>query len=137
MLPAECYNSTTMCVYGYELNPSYLGTGNITWFSQGEPAWRLHEEAMGANATYDIGARPITGEPQSIVLNLGMSDSFTTISDTLEFPGIMRIDYVRVYQPTGGAMTTSCSPPLFPTEDYINDHMEAYTDGELPYEDRR
>lgn len=44
---------------------------------------------------------------------------------TLMFPAIMEIEYVRVYQ-REGQQNTNCSPKDFPTEDYINRHLEAY-----------
>ena len=37
----------------------------------------------------------------------------------LTFPAHMRIDYIRVYQPTN-AINIGCNPKDFPTEAYIN-----------------
>jgi hypothetical protein len=37
----------------------------------------------------------------------------------LTFPAHMRIDYIRVYQPTN-AINIGCDPKDFPTEAYIN-----------------
>ena len=54
-------------------------------------------------------------------------DNWQTIDlSTLIFPAEYKIDYVRVYQRTG-QLNTGCSPRDYPTEDYINNHMEAYT----------
>lgn len=125
-----CFNSpTTFCTFGFEYTPSYLdpGNGKITWINQGEQAWRIEEQAMGADPVTLTGAQAIANEPMSIVMNLGISDSFTDLSPLMTYPDFMRVDYIRVYQPVGSKMTTSCSPPLYPTEDYINKHMEAYT----------
>ena len=58
--------------------------------------WKLSDSAMAANAAAQISARPVTNEPMSIIMNLGLSESFTTISKDLVFPAILRIDYVRV-----------------------------------------
>lgn len=44
----------------------------------------------------------------------------------MEFPALMQIDYVRVYQ-RSGQTNLGCNPPNYPTADYINAHMEAYT----------
>lgn len=44
----------------------------------------------------------------------------------MEFPGIMLVDYVRVYQRTD-ATNIGCDPPDYPTSQYIKDHMVAYT----------
>lgn len=74
--------------------------------------WKLGDAALGANAEAEIGPRPVTNEPMSIIANLGLSTSFTTISKDLVYPATMRIDYVRVYQPKGET-NIGCSPPLF------------------------
>ena len=42
----------------------------------------------------------------------------------------MRFDYVRVYQQTGQT-NIGCDPPDFPTEDYIQRHINAYTNYNL------
>lgn len=41
----------------------------------------------------------------------------------------MDIDWVRVYQ--HGEPRIGCDPPNFPTKDYINRHIEAYTNSNL------
>lgn len=43
-----------------------------------------------------------------------------------EFPGHLRIDYVRVYQKKGQKSIT-CDPKDYPTSEYINNHMDLYT----------
>jgi len=64
---------------------------------------------------------------QALVLNLGMSPGWQTIDlTTMTFPTEMLIDYVRVYQ-RSGSENVGCSPDDYPTEEYINNHMEAYT----------
>lgn len=42
------------------------------------------------------------------------------------FPAIMQIDYVRVYQ-RSDAINIGCDPKDYPTADYINSHLEAYS----------
>jgi hypothetical protein len=49
----------------------------------------------------------------------------------MEFPAIMQIDYVRVYQ-REGHNNFGCNPPGYPTADYINSHMDAYTSSFMP-----
>ena len=44
----------------------------------------------------------------------------------MEFPAIMQIDYVRVYQRTGST-NVGCDPADYPTKTYIDNHMDAYT----------
>lgn len=43
----------------------------------------------------------------------------------MKFPTVMRVDYVRIYQPEGETMIT-CDPPGYETTQYIADHPEAY-----------
>ena len=44
----------------------------------------------------------------------------------MTFPAEMRVDYVRVYQ-RKGQTNIGCNPARFPTSDYIDRHMDAYT----------
>lgn len=44
----------------------------------------------------------------------------------MEFPAEMLVDYVRVYQ-RKGETNIGCSPPGYPTADYINNHSDAYS----------
>lgn len=65
--------------------------------------------------------------PQSLVLNLGMSPGWQNIDlSTMSFPTEMLIDYVRIYQRKGHE-NIGCSPDDYPTEEYINNHLPAYT----------
>ena len=53
-------------------------------------------------------------------MNLGMSTNFGPVDlEHLTFPAHMRVDYIRVYQPTN-AINIGCDPKDFPTEAYIN-----------------
>lgn len=54
-------------------------------------------------------------------MNLGMSENFGGNVDLehLKFPTTMRVDYVRVYQPSN-AINVGCDPKDFPTASYIN-----------------
>lgn len=45
---------------------------------------------------------------------------------TMQFPAVMLIDYVRVYQRKGHT-NVGCNPKDYPTTDYINKHLDAYT----------
>lgn len=46
----------------------------------------------------------------------------------LEFPNYLRIDYVRVYQRNDGSGTLGCDPEDYPTKDYIERHIDVYSD---------
>ena len=49
-----------------------------------------------------------------------MSTNFGPVDlDHLTFPAHMRVDYIRVYQPTN-AINIGCDPKDYPTEAYIN-----------------
>ncbi len=58
---------------------------------------------------------------QYIIMNLGLSTSFTTVDlEHLVFPASMFIDYVRVYQRSDVKDGVTCDPPSHPTADYID-----------------
>jgi len=64
-------------------------------------------------------------------VNLGMSPGFGKIEfDKLLFPTTMKIDYIRVYQDPN-KVNVGCNPPGFPTEQYIQKYLEAYTNPNL------
>jgi hypothetical protein len=44
----------------------------------------------------------------------------------MEFPAVMLIDYVRVYQRSGN-INVGCDPADYPTAAYINAHISDYT----------
>lgn len=84
--------------------------------------------AMAADPTGSgVSDRLVPEEPMSIILNLGISSNWQDIdTSTMIFPAEMLVDYVRVYQRSQG-MNVGCNPPGYPTNDYINNHIEAYT----------
>ncbi|THH28900.1 hypothetical protein EUX98_g5283 [Antrodiella citrinella] len=122
--------------FEYWANPSSPEDGFITWYSDGVPTVRMGAAAVGpdqGDGSAEISKRLIPEEPMAIILNLGISDSWQTIdTTTMEFPGIMLIDYVRVYQ-RADSLNIGCSPPDYPTADYINNHNEAYTNPNLTF----
>lgn len=114
--------------YGFEyLNDD--STGYITWYVGEDPTITLAANSLQPNG--NIGWRRIPKEPLSIVMNLGISNSWSYINwNALIFPLIMRIDYVRVYQPED-AINLTCDPPAFPTYQYIQSHLNAYSNVNL------
>ena len=42
----------------------------------------------------------------------------------------MHVDYIRVYQPKG-SVNIGCDPEGYPTSNYINQYIEAYTNPNL------
>jgi len=60
-----------------------------------------------------------------------MSEGFGFVDlQHLPFPAHMKIDYIRVYQPAGEE-NIGCDPQDFPTQDYINQYSDAYTNPNL------
>ena len=56
-----------------------------------------------------------------------LADNWQPIdTSTMLFPGVMLVDYVRVYQ-RSDQTNVGCSPEDYPTADYINNHHDAYT----------
>ncbi|KIK46662.1 glycoside hydrolase family 16 protein [Suillus luteus UH-Slu-Lm8-n1] len=127
-----CYEGETGCfaVYGFEYVPGF-DNAYITWIANNEVAWTLNVAGMGPDPTVGISARPIPQEPMYIIMNLGMSTNFGPVDlEHLPFPAHMRVDYIRVYQPSN-ARNVGCDPKNFPTADYINTYIEAYTNPNL------
>ncbi|KAK5963092.1 beta-glucan synthesis-associated protein SKN1 PWA37_004794 [Arxiozyma heterogenica] len=103
--------------------------GYVQWSVGGVPTFTLYSTALHPNG--NIGWRTISKEPMSIILNLGISNSWDYIDwPQIFFPVTMSIDYVRIYQPKN-AISTTCDPEDFPTYDYIESHKNAYTNANL------
>lgn len=115
--------------YAFEYTPGVGGDSQITWFVGEDVSYGMNGQAIGPNG--NVGARVISEEPMSIILNLGISNSWTGIDlADLKFPTMMRIDYVRWYQKAGQHSVT-CDPPGHETTDYIKAHSSAYTNYNL------
>jgi len=128
----RCYELVEDCysVYGFEYKPGY-DDAYITWVSDGKPSWTLNAAGVGADPTVEISPRPVPQEPMYIIINLGMSKNFGSIDfKHLTFPSQMKVDYIRVYQDMR-RINIGCNPKEFPTEDYINKYIEAYTNSNL------
>lgn len=60
-----------------------------------------------------------------------MSENFGFVDlEHLPFPVHMKVDYIRVYQPAGEE-NIGCDPQDFPTQAYINQYIDAYTNPNL------
>jgi beta-glucanase (GH16 family) len=128
----NCYTGETGCfdIYGFEYKPGF-DNAYIQWVSSAQKAWRLNVGGMGADTNVEISARPIPQEPMYIIANLGMSTNFGTVDfKHLVFPTVLRIDWIRVYQPAN-ALNYGCEPKDFPTNAYINQYIKAYTNPNL------
>lgn len=120
----DWYDGLEYQKYAFEYTPGQGGDGNIGWFVGNEPTISMTGDAIGPNG--NVGARLISEEPMSVVLNLGISNSWTQIDwDHLKFPAAMRVDYVRWYQRKGEGSVT-CDPVGWETTGYIERHPKAY-----------
>ncbi|KAH9944099.1 glycoside hydrolase family 16 protein [Epithele typhae] len=94
-------------------------------------AWTLNQAGFAADTRVEIGPRPVPQEPMYLIMNLGMSFNFGTVDlQHITFPTKMKVDWIRVYQDPSN-VNIGCDPPDFPTSDYINTYMEAYTNPNL------
>ncbi|WFC99881.1 hypothetical protein MYAM1_002627 [Malassezia yamatoensis] len=117
--------------YGFEYEPGGTNASYLTYTVSERPVVTFNTTAFGPNPQTEIGQRLIPEEPMYIIMNLGIASSFSFVNWwELEFPAVMRISYVRVWQEPD-KIRTSCSPPDFPTKDYIERHKEAYTNSQL------
>jgi beta-glucan synthesis-associated protein KRE6 len=134
-----CYEgSTAPCyaTYGFQYKPGYQSDdAYITWINNNSLSWTLHAGGVGADPISEISERGISQEPmvsrympaviltadalQYIVMNLGVSPSFSAVPSNLPLPAHMSIDYIRVYQ-YEDLVNYGCDPPNYPTSNYIN-----------------
>ncbi|GAA6015584.1 hypothetical protein JCM10207_008135 [Rhodosporidiobolus poonsookiae] len=127
--------------YGFEYDPG--PDGSIRWAINDTHTWTLHSSAIGPSEEAQIGQRIISEEPMSIVLNLGISNSFQQPEwGKIRFPGQLLIDSVRIYQKPGH-INIGCDPKDHPTAEYIANHPELYNNPNIttfnasPYSSRR
>jgi beta-glucanase (GH16 family) len=112
--------------YSFEYVPGEGKDAFISWKVGDQTMVMMDGRAIGPNG--NIQARQISEEPMSLVLNLGISNSWTYIDwANLIFPAVMRVDYVRWYQKKDEDPLVTCDPPGFETTKYIKDHINAYT----------
>jgi beta-glucan synthesis-associated protein KRE6 len=112
-------------VYAFEYN---LGDdGDVIWYvGDDTPTWRAHASAFRPNG--NIGRRVIPEEPMYVILNVGMSPTFSALNMTFlteMFPATMKVDYVRIYQDS--SQEIGCDPEGYETTTYINNHLDVYT----------
>ncbi|KAK9473333.1 beta-glucan synthesis-associated protein KRE6 [Dipodascopsis tothii] len=128
VLNPEWYDGANFQKYAIEYAPG-TEDGYTRWFVGDDWTYTLYGKALGPNG--NIGARPISKEPMSIIMNFGLSTSWVYIDwNELEFPSEMAIDYVRIYQKEGNESLT-CDPEGYPTTTYISEHANAYANFNL------
>ncbi|EJD00925.1 glycoside hydrolase family 16 protein [Fomitiporia mediterranea MF3/22] len=127
---SDVYNDKAYTTYAFEYwsDMKNRDEGYVLWYSSGQPSWKITSASIGPDPVSQVDQRLIPEEPMYIILNLGLSTSFTTVDlDKLVFPSKMYIDYVRVYQREGVSEGVTCDPSHHPTADYIKNHPDAYT----------
>lgn len=103
--------------------------GYLQWFIGNDPTLTIHAKALHPNGNIDW--RRLSKEPMSIILNLGISANWAYIDwPSIKFPVTFKIDYVRVYQPKD-QVNVGCDPTDYPTYDYIQNHLNAYSNSNL------
>lgn len=103
--------------------------GYVTWYVGDTPTYTIHAKALHPNG--NIGWRRISKEPMSIIMNLGISNNWAYIDwQMIFFPVTFSIDYVRLYQPED-QISLTCDPEDYPTYDYIQDHLNVYSNPNL------
>ncbi|KAJ4289161.1 beta-glucan synthesis-associated protein [Kalmusia sp. IMI 367209] len=124
-LNLDWYDGKAYQRFSFEYVPGDEEGSHITWKIGSQTMFTLDGRAIGPNG--NIQARQISQEPMSLILNLGISNSWTWINwERLVFPTVLRVDYIRWYQKKGEEMVT-CDPPGFETTAYIKEHIKAYT----------
>lgn len=63
--------------YGFEYKVGKEPDSHITWTVGGEPQWRMNAKALQADPATEIGQRLVPPEPMYVLLNLGISSSFS------------------------------------------------------------
>lgn len=127
----DWYDGKEYQVYAFEYTPG--ADGNVTWFVGQEKTWTVDGRSIGPNG--NVGQRLIPVEPMTIIMNFGMSNSFSALNLTglaKLFPATMRIDYIRIYQDPDEVSVT-CDPPGYETTEYIAKHPEAYNNPNLTH----
>lgn len=129
MLNNNWYDGKEYQKFAFEYVPGASVDSFVAWTIGDEEMMRFDSRAIGPNG--NIGQRLVSEEPMSIIMNLGISNSWTYIQwPLLHFPTTLNIDYVRWYQRPGEEIVT-CDPPGYETTEYIANHPIAYNNPNL------
>lgn len=101
----------------------------INFYVNDQITFQITEGALHPDG--NINWRTISKEPLSLIMNLGLSKSWSKVDlSTIKFPVYMDVDYIRIYQPKD-KISLTCDPKKYPTTDYINNHINAYKNANL------
>ncbi|TFK40642.1 glycoside hydrolase family 16 protein [Crucibulum laeve] len=133
-LDSSWYGGNAYAPYAYEWwsDPNHRDQSYITWYRNNDKTWTITSATIGPDSASQVSQRLISEEPMYMIFNLGMAFNFQAQDfKHLTFPSTMYIDYVRVYQRQGVKNGVTCDPPNMPTADYIEKHLQAYTNPNL------
>ncbi|KAF8527499.1 glycoside hydrolase family 16 protein [Hysterangium stoloniferum] len=128
------YGGNAYQTYGFEWfsDPNNRDSGFISWYVGDTTTWSMNPTAIGPDSVIQMSQRLIPEEAMSIIINFGMSPGFQHADfKNLKFPSVMFVDYVRVYQLPGVEDGVTCDPKAYPTADYIQAHINAYSNPNL------
>ena len=139
---SQVYGGNGYATYGFEYwsDQKNRQDGYVTWYSNGQPSWKMTAATVGPNSQTQISQRLVSEEPmvsysplflgvpcqvlisaKYVIFNLGLAPNFQPPDwEHLVFPALMYVDYVRIYQRRGISNGITCDPPSRPTSDYIN-----------------
>jgi beta-glucan synthesis-associated protein KRE6 len=99
LLNNNWYDGQQYQKYAFEYEPG-TNNGKIAWFVGEDRSLMMDGRAIGPNG--NVNSRVVSEEPMLLVLNLGISSAWGEVDMAhLQFPTIMRVDYVRIYQREG------------------------------------
>jgi len=133
-IDSQNYNDNGYATYAYEWwsDPNHRDQGYVTWYSGGAKTFTMEASAVGPDPITQVSQRLIPEEPMYLLFNLGLSPGFQRQDwKHLQFPSKMYIDYIRVYQRDDVANGVGCSPNSHPTANYIQKHLNAYSNPNL------
>lgn len=136
----------------YQLEWVTGSSGYVRWMLGGEPLFEIPASAI-ENPPQDAAQlnpkKIMLEEPMYIIFNVALSSSWgasppnaggacgggsgssaAAICDA--FPLYLKMDYIRLYQDQT-SMAYGCDPTSHPTAQWIEDHIDEYTDDDNPY----
>eukprot|EP00879_Flechtneria_rotunda_P019055 GHRR01020007.1.p1 GENE.GHRR01020007.1~~GHRR01020007.1.p1 ORF type:complete len:303 (+),score=84.17 GHRR01020007.1:142-1050(+) len=101
----------------------------VRWYLDDVFMFEVNKEALQAQKSADgqsVGDRLIPKEAMYLIINVAMANqSWSKVSETLQFPAVMSVDYVRIWQ-RSNAVDVGCNPTGYPTEQILACHKEEY-----------
>ncbi|KAG7385174.1 hypothetical protein PHYPSEUDO_001802 [Phytophthora pseudosyringae] len=131
-------------------------SGYVRWEVEGQVIFEIPAEAL-TNPPQDTAQmnpkKMMIEEPMYVIFNVALSSSWgssppnagsgdcygdgsdaTSNAICDSFPMYMKVDYIRLYQDTSSntAMAIGCDPSSHPTQQWIEDNIDDYTDTDNP-----